>query len=72
MSARAHAASENLVEADRVADLKLKGFAKPVMAYAVKRLKPGGRALLAGRTDAPTVASTDATGAVAGAADAEA
>ena len=39
MSARALASAEELVDADRIPDLKLKGFAKPVMAYAVKRMK---------------------------------
>jgi adenylate cyclase len=39
MSARALASAENLVEAERIPDLKLKGFAKPVMAFTVKRMK---------------------------------
>lgn len=39
MSARAAASVEGLVETERVADLKLKGFAKPVMAYSVRRMK---------------------------------
>jgi adenylate cyclase len=41
MSARAYAAAEDQVEAERIPDLKLKGFAKPVMAFSVKRTKPG-------------------------------
>jgi adenylate cyclase len=48
MSARALASAEKLVDAERTADLKLKGFAKPVMAFSVKRMKaapsPGGPA----------------------------
>jgi class 3 adenylate cyclase/CheY-like chemotaxis protein len=43
MSARAFAAAEDRVEGDRVADLKLKGFAKPVMAFSVRRMKPRQR-----------------------------
>lgn len=43
MSARALSSAESLVEAERIQDLKLKGFAKPVMAFSVKRLKPAGR-----------------------------
>jgi CheY-like chemotaxis protein len=43
MSARAHSSAENQVEAERIPDLKLKGFAKPVMAYSVKRMKPAPR-----------------------------
>jgi class 3 adenylate cyclase len=39
MSARAFAAAEDQVEGERVPDLKLKGFAKPVMAFSVKRMK---------------------------------
>jgi DNA-binding response OmpR family regulator len=39
MSARALASAENLVDAERIPDLKLKGFAKPVMAFSVKRMK---------------------------------
>ena len=46
MSARAAAAAEQLVEAERVPDLRLKGFAKPVMAFSVKKLKPAGRRLI--------------------------
>jgi adenylate cyclase len=46
MSARAAAAAESLVDAERVPDLRLKGFAKPVMAFSVKKLKPAGRALV--------------------------
>ena len=43
MSARALASAEELVDADRIPDLKLKGFAKPVMAFSVKRMKaPSG------------------------------
>ena len=45
MSARAYAAAEHLVEADRQSDLKLKGFAKPVMAFTVRRMKPAGRSV---------------------------
>jgi CheY-like chemotaxis protein len=40
MSARAFASAESRVDAERVPDLKLKGFAKPVMAFSVKRTKP--------------------------------
>jgi CheY-like chemotaxis protein/class 3 adenylate cyclase len=40
MSARAFAAAEDQVEGERVQDLKLKGFAKPVMVFSVKRTKP--------------------------------
>jgi adenylate cyclase len=40
MSARAFASAENLVEGERIADLRLKGFAKPVIAYSVKGMKP--------------------------------
>jgi DNA-binding response OmpR family regulator len=39
MSARAFASTDDAVEAERVPDLKLKGFAKPVMAFAVRRMK---------------------------------
>jgi CheY-like chemotaxis protein len=38
MSARALASAKDAIEAERIPDLKLKGFAKPVMAYSVKRL----------------------------------
>ena len=40
MSARALASAERSVDAERIPDLKLKGFAKPVMAFSVKRMKP--------------------------------
>ncbi|HEV8488272.1 MAG TPA: response regulator [Candidatus Limnocylindrales bacterium] len=40
MSARAFAAAEDQIDAERIPDLKLKGFAKPVMAFNVKRSKP--------------------------------
>ena len=46
MSARAYAATEDAVDAERIPDLKLKGFAKPVMAFSLKRLTvkaPGER-----------------------------
>jgi class 3 adenylate cyclase len=46
MSARAAAAAEEQVEAERVPDLRLKGFAKPVMAFSVRKLKPAGRTLV--------------------------
>jgi class 3 adenylate cyclase len=46
MSARAFAAADGRVDGERIADLKLKGFAKPVMAYSVTRLKPAGRSLV--------------------------
>jgi len=39
MSARALASAEKQVEAERIPDLKLKGFAKPVMAYSVRRMR---------------------------------
>ena len=52
ISARAAAAAEPLIETDRVPDLKLKGFAKPVMAFSVKALKPAGRRLLAASLEA--------------------
>jgi DNA-binding response OmpR family regulator len=39
MSARALASAESLIDAERIPDLKLKGFAKPVMAFNVKRMK---------------------------------
>ena len=44
MSARAFASAESDIEAERVPDLKLKGFAKPVMAFSVKRTRPSPRA----------------------------
>ena len=49
MSARALASAEDLVDAERIPDLKLKGFAKPVMAFSVKRMKapPAGQAAAA-------------------------
>jgi adenylate cyclase len=47
MSARAFASAEDLVEGDRAPDLKLKGFAKPVMAYRVRSVKPAARAIAA-------------------------
>jgi len=46
MTARAYAATEDAVDAERIPDLKLKGFAKPVMAFSLKRLTvkaPGER-----------------------------
>ena len=43
MSARAFAAAEDQIDAERIADLKLKGFAKPVMAFNVKRSKRAAR-----------------------------
>jgi adenylate cyclase len=43
MSARAFAAAEDQVEGERIPDLKLKGFAKPVMAFSVRRTKPASR-----------------------------
>ena len=39
MSARALSSAENVVDAERIPDLKLKGFAKPVMAFSVRRMK---------------------------------
>ena len=39
MSARALSSAENLVDAERIPDLKLKGFAKPVMAFSLRRMK---------------------------------
>jgi adenylate cyclase len=57
MSARAFSASGDLVDGDRVPDLKLKGFAKPVMAYAVKRVKPAARP--SGPTPAAVAAAAD-------------
>jgi CheY-like chemotaxis protein len=51
MSARAHAAAEHLINAERVPDLRLKGFAKPVMTVAVKGLKPAGKAAFRHATD---------------------
>jgi CheY-like chemotaxis protein/class 3 adenylate cyclase len=39
MSARAYATAEEQVDGERIPDLKLKGFAKPVMAFSVKRTK---------------------------------
>jgi adenylate cyclase len=51
MSARALASAENQVEGERIPDLKLKGFAKPVMAFNVKRMKPGGRRVVAPSPD---------------------
>jgi adenylate cyclase len=39
MSARALSSVEHLVDAERIPDLKVKGFAKPVMAFSVKRMK---------------------------------
>jgi adenylate cyclase len=39
MSARALASAEHSIDAERVPDLKVKGFAKPVMAFSVKRMK---------------------------------
>ena len=43
MSARAFSSAEEELEADRVPDVRLKGFAKPVAAYNVKRMKPSKR-----------------------------
>ena len=43
MSARAFAAAEDQIDAERIPDLKLKGFAKPVMAFNVKRSKRAAR-----------------------------
>ncbi len=60
MSARAHAACEHLVDAERVPDLRLKGFAKPVMAVALKRLKPAGRALFRAEPAGGTGADVEA------------
>ncbi len=60
MSARAHAACEHLVDAERVPDLRLKGFAKPVMAVALKRLKPAGRALFRAEPPGGTGADVEA------------
>jgi len=56
MSARALASSEKAVDAERVPDLKLKGFAKPVMAYSVKRMKaaPSTDASLSSEPKKPT------------------
>lgn len=39
MSARAFASAEDLIEADPVDDLRLKGLAKPVMAFSVRAVK---------------------------------
>jgi adenylate cyclase len=50
MSARALASAEKQVEAERIPDLKLKGFAKPVMAYSVRRMRTAP-------TDAPPTPS---------------
>ena len=47
MSARAYAAAETASRPSKIPDLKLKGFAKPVMAFSVRRLKPAGKALAA-------------------------
>jgi adenylate cyclase len=44
MSARAYATAEEQVDGERIPDLKLKGFAKPVMAFSVKRTKPSSGA----------------------------
>ncbi len=55
MSARAFAAAEDQVDAERIPDLKLKGFAKPVMAFSVKRTKPA-------TTASKPTASPDAAG----------
>jgi adenylate cyclase len=52
ISARALASAEDLIEADRIPDLKLKGFAKPVMAYTVKRMKSASRIASGGSSDA--------------------
>ena len=40
MSARAFAAAEDQIDGERIPDLKLKGFAKPVMAFSVKKARP--------------------------------
>ena len=60
MSARAAAAAEQLIEADRVPDLKLKGFAKPVMAFSLRALKPAGRRLVAPSAEPAAVETTGA------------
>ena len=64
MSARAYAAAEHLVEGDKIPDLKLKGFAKPVMAFSVRRLKPAGRALVAAAEAASATPSNRADAAM--------
>ncbi len=56
MSARALASADEVVEAERIPDLKLKGFAKPVMAFSVKRMKatpPGEPMQPSGATKSP-------------------
>ena len=40
MSARAFATAEAQIDGERIADLRLKGFAKPVMAFSLKGAKP--------------------------------
>jgi adenylate cyclase len=52
MSARAFASVEQTVEAERIPDLKLKGFAKPVIAYSLKRMKTAKRTSATEATDA--------------------
>ena len=44
MSARAFSSAESQLDAERVPDVRVKGFAKPVIAYNVKRMKAAGRA----------------------------
>jgi adenylate cyclase len=56
MSARAVASAESLIEAERIPDLKLKGFAKPVMAYSVRRMKPAGRGSEPASSETPAAA----------------
>src|SRR5439155_23839582 len=49
MSARALASVDEMVQAEPVGELTLKGFARPVAAFSVLGMKPGtGEALAAG------------------------
>jgi adenylate cyclase len=49
MSARALASVEEMIDAEPIGELTLKGFAKPVAAFSVLGMKPGaGEALAAG------------------------
>jgi class 3 adenylate cyclase len=54
ISARALASAADRIEAERIPDLKLKGFAKPVMASNVRRMKHGGR-----ERSSPTAETTE-------------
>lgn len=64
MSARAYATAEDQVDGERIPDLKLKGFAKPVMAFSVRRMTPSSDASRPGAASAvaPATPATPAKG----------